>query len=173
MKMAIFIKENALRPVENHDMESQKQLGAMRQKMANFKRETAFAGVQMFFQELSFYIQKEMNSWGRCVRKWRFSNRETAFAGGTFFPQDIFFGSVGFAFSPFNSAETFSNFHSKFLNDFSTYRCAQREKCFNISFKFLNDFSHIQARAARKFIYRLAQRGKCFNVSLTFLNEFL
>jgi|OM-RGC.v1.027314305 hypothetical protein len=116
--------------------------GAMRQKMAIFKEGNSVCS-GTFFQELSFYIQKEMNSWGRCVRKWRFSNRETAFAGGTFFPQDIFFGSVGFAFSPFNSAETFSNFHSKFLNDFSTYRCAQREKCFNISFKFLNDFFHI------------------------------
>ena len=61
------------------------QLGAMRQKMANFKRETAFAGVQMFFQELSFYIQKEMNSWGRCVGKWRFSKRKKQRLQGTVF----------------------------------------------------------------------------------------
>ena len=44
------------------------------------KREFRAAELR-FFQELSFYIPKKMNSWGRCVRKWRFSNEETAFAG--------------------------------------------------------------------------------------------
>ena len=65
MKMAIFIKENALRPVENlenHDMESfqigNEQLGAMRQKMAIFKEGNSVWRVH-FFQELSFYVQKE------------------------------------------------------------------------------------------------------------------
>ena len=56
----------------------------MRQKMAIFKEGNSVCS-GTFFQELSFYIQKEMNSWGRCVRKWRFSNRETAFAGSNVF----------------------------------------------------------------------------------------
>ncbi len=61
------------------------QLGAMRQKIAIFKEGNSVSRVQNVFQELSFYIQKEMNSWGRCVRKWRFSKKETAFAGYNFF----------------------------------------------------------------------------------------
>ena len=37
-KMAVFIKENALRPVENHDMESQKQLGGDASENGDFQR---------------------------------------------------------------------------------------------------------------------------------------
>ena len=58
--------------------------GTMRQKMAIFTEGNSVWRVH-FFQEISFYIQKEMNSWGRCVRKWRFSKQETAFAGLQFF----------------------------------------------------------------------------------------
>ena len=65
------------------------QLGAMHQKIAIFKEGNSVCRVQNVFQELSFYIQKEMNSWGRCVRKWRFSKKETAFAGGTIFSGDF------------------------------------------------------------------------------------
>ena len=47
--------------------------GAMRQEMAIFKEGNSVCRGSNFFQELSFYIQQELNSWGRCVRKWRFS----------------------------------------------------------------------------------------------------
>ena len=36
-------------------------------------------------ESVYFKIFRDANSWGRCVRKWRFSKRETAFAGSTFF----------------------------------------------------------------------------------------
>ena len=71
-------------------------MGAMRQKMAIFRGGNSVCRVH-FFQELSFYIQKELTndfpdkfwkciapcrkSGGRCDRKWQFSKRETAFAG--------------------------------------------------------------------------------------------
>ena len=38
--------------------------------------------------EIRFPLHKE---WGRCVRKWRFSNKETAFAGSIFFQELSFY----------------------------------------------------------------------------------
>ena len=38
--------------------------------------------------EIGFSLHKE---WGRCVRKWRFSNEETAFAGVHFFQELSFY----------------------------------------------------------------------------------
>ena len=54
--------------------------GAMRQKMAIFKEGNSVCR-DHFFQELSFYIQKEWKIGGRCDRKCQFSKEETAFAG--------------------------------------------------------------------------------------------
>ena len=90
-KMAIFIRENALRPLENHDMESWKQLGGDASENGDFQSGKQHLQGTNVFQELLFYIQKEMNSWGRCVGKWRFSKKETTFAGTNVFQELSFY----------------------------------------------------------------------------------
>ena len=57
--MAIFIKENALRPVENHDMESETAGGWCVRKWRFSKRETAFAGYK--FCSGAFILYSERN----------------------------------------------------------------------------------------------------------------
>ena len=66
------------------DFSMGRQLGGDASENGDFQRGKQRLHGSNFFQELSFYIQKEIHSWGRCVGKWRFSKRETAFAGPIF-----------------------------------------------------------------------------------------
>ena len=61
------------------------ELGGDASENGDFQRRKQRLQGTNVFQEISFYIQKEMNGWGRCVGKWRFSMKETAFARSKLF----------------------------------------------------------------------------------------